>query len=88
VAAVAARCDRRDAVRLANLEAGIKVGKRGSVSVSLQELEQSVREENGGVWQHQATVQCSPGSPVTQGGTTALECQVEMSRETEGEDAS
>ena len=42
-AAIACRCDRKSAVRLANLAAGIKVGKPGSASVSLRELERSVR---------------------------------------------
>jgi D-beta-D-heptose 7-phosphate kinase/D-beta-D-heptose 1-phosphate adenosyltransferase len=87
-AAVAARCDRKNAVRLANLAAGIKVGKRGSASVSLQELEQSIREELEGGRQHPSRVQCSPGPLSTQGGKTAPQCQMEMSRERGGEDAS
>jgi D-beta-D-heptose 7-phosphate kinase/D-beta-D-heptose 1-phosphate adenosyltransferase len=56
-AAVAARCDRTNAVRLANLAAGIKVGKRGSASVSLQELEQCIREETKSVQQLPSRVQ-------------------------------
>ena len=38
--AVASQCDRKSAVALANLAAGIKVGKRGSASVQIRELEQ------------------------------------------------
>ncbi len=87
-AAVAARCNRKNAVRLANLAAGIKVGKRGSASVSLQELEQCIREENEGVRQYPSSVQWSPGSLRTQGDKPRRECQVEISCERGGKDAS
>jgi D-beta-D-heptose 7-phosphate kinase/D-beta-D-heptose 1-phosphate adenosyltransferase len=46
-AAIAARCDRGTAVGLANLCAGIKVGKRGTACVSLEELERSIAEGSG-----------------------------------------
>lgn len=87
-AAVAARCDRKNAVRLANLAAGIKVGKRGSASVSLQELEQCIRDESEGARQLPLRVQCSPGLLSTQGGKTAPQCQVGISCRKVGEDAS
>jgi D-beta-D-heptose 7-phosphate kinase / D-beta-D-heptose 1-phosphate adenosyltransferase len=43
-AAVASGSDCENAVRLANLAAGIKVGKRGTACVSLNELKESVAE--------------------------------------------
>jgi rfaE bifunctional protein kinase chain/domain len=46
-AAIAAGCDRTTAVGLANLCAGIKVGKRGTARVSLEELERSIAESSG-----------------------------------------
>jgi bifunctional ADP-heptose synthase (sugar kinase/adenylyltransferase) len=46
-AAIAARCDRTTAVGLANLCAGIKVGKRGTACVSLEELQWSIAEGSG-----------------------------------------
>jgi D-beta-D-heptose 7-phosphate kinase / D-beta-D-heptose 1-phosphate adenosyltransferase len=45
-AAVASQSDRKGAVRLANLAAGLKVGKRGSVCISLTELEQQIADEH------------------------------------------
>ena len=84
-AAVAARCDRKNAVRLANLAAGIKVGKRGSASVSVQELEKCIREESEGARQL-PSFQCSPGSLSAQGSKTAPQCQAEMPRRRVGED--
>jgi rfaE bifunctional protein kinase chain/domain len=45
-AAVASQSDRKSAVHLANLAAGIKVGKRGSACISLRELEQFIEDEH------------------------------------------
>jgi D-beta-D-heptose 7-phosphate kinase/D-beta-D-heptose 1-phosphate adenosyltransferase len=42
-AAVASRSDRETAARLANLAAGIKVGKRGSACVTFEELKESAQ---------------------------------------------
>jgi D-beta-D-heptose 7-phosphate kinase/D-beta-D-heptose 1-phosphate adenosyltransferase len=46
-AAIAARSDCTTAVGLANLCAGITVGKRGTACVSLEELERSIAEGAG-----------------------------------------
>jgi D-beta-D-heptose 7-phosphate kinase / D-beta-D-heptose 1-phosphate adenosyltransferase len=46
-AAVALSADLEVAARLANLAAGVKVGKRGSASVSIREIEESIRREEG-----------------------------------------
>jgi ADP-heptose synthase, bifunctional sugar kinase/adenylyltransferase len=42
-AAVASRSDRDTAARLANLAAGIKMGKRGSACVTFEELKESAK---------------------------------------------
>ena len=44
-AAIAAGADRETAVRLANIAAGIKVGKRGTATVNVEEMHKRLREE-------------------------------------------
>jgi bifunctional ADP-heptose synthase (sugar kinase/adenylyltransferase) len=45
--AVAVGADRETAARLANVAAGIVVGKRGTASVTIQEVQQRLREFKG-----------------------------------------
>jgi D-beta-D-heptose 7-phosphate kinase / D-beta-D-heptose 1-phosphate adenosyltransferase len=55
-AALASGSDRETAAHLANLAAGIKVGKRGTASVSSTELAECVREEGGRRQEFQSNV--------------------------------
>jgi D-beta-D-heptose 7-phosphate kinase/D-beta-D-heptose 1-phosphate adenosyltransferase len=43
--AIASGADRESAAHLANLAAGIKVGKRGTAAVTMEELQKQVQEE-------------------------------------------
>jgi D-beta-D-heptose 7-phosphate kinase/D-beta-D-heptose 1-phosphate adenosyltransferase len=49
-AAIASQSDCEIAARLANLAAGLKVGKRGSAAVSSKELEEYIRREEHILW--------------------------------------
>jgi D-beta-D-heptose 7-phosphate kinase/D-beta-D-heptose 1-phosphate adenosyltransferase len=80
-AAIALRCSRQNAVHLANLAAGIKVGKRGSACVSLQELQQCIREEGTGSRELRSEIHAEPDrSAPNVAGPRASRLQLEMSR--------
>lgn len=55
--AMAAGADREAAARLANVAAGIVVGKRGTASVTVQEIQERMREFNGLVPEPRVDVQ-------------------------------
>lgn len=69
VAGLAAGCDLLGAARLANVAAGIKVGKRGTASVSLAELMESIEQQPVSTQLSTAVVRSKPPSdtdPVVQ----------------------
>jgi D-beta-D-heptose 7-phosphate kinase/D-beta-D-heptose 1-phosphate adenosyltransferase len=54
-AAVGSAADLKIAARLANITAGIKVGKRGTASVTLEEVRSSLRIQQPGVLKESTT---------------------------------